>query len=99
VVLSQDRILELRHELAPDLVTEDAQRETSKPPEEAASMPAPRLPSMKEAERNHVLAALKLSSGVIEGPHGAARILNLHPNTLRHRMAKLGIKRSDHHLS
>jgi hypothetical protein len=30
---------------------------------------------------------------------GAARILNLHPNTLRHRMSKLGIKRSAHRQS
>jgi formate hydrogenlyase transcriptional activator len=101
VVLSQDRILELQHELAPALVAEEAHRRASKPPEEpqAASVAASRLPSMKEAERNHILAALKLTSGVIEGPNGAATILNLHPNTLRHRMVKLGIKRSDHHPS
>jgi formate hydrogenlyase transcriptional activator len=96
VVLSQDRILELQHELASDIVTADAHKKTSKPLEEATSVPASKLPSMKEVERTHVLAALKLTSGVIEGPNGAARILNLHPNTLRHRMAKLGIKRSDH---
>ena len=62
-----------------------------------ASDAAPKLPSLQEVERKHILAALKLTSGVIEGPNGAAKILNLHPNTLRHRMGKFGIKRSDHH--
>jgi len=37
---------------------------------------------------------LQETRGVIEGPRGAARILNLHPNTLRSRMKKLGIERS-----
>jgi formate hydrogenlyase transcriptional activator len=54
---------------------------------------------LEEVERGHILAALNHTSGVIEGPKGAARILNLHPNTLRHRMEKLGIKRSRHHMS
>jgi transcriptional regulator with GAF, ATPase, and Fis domain len=54
---------------------------------------------MKEIERNHIIAALKMTSGVIEGSNGAAKILHLHPNTLRNRMAKLGIKRSDLQLS
>jgi transcriptional regulator with GAF, ATPase, and Fis domain len=31
---------------------------------------------------------------VIEGANGAARILDLHPNTLRSRMKKLGLDRS-----
>jgi formate hydrogenlyase transcriptional activator len=31
---------------------------------------------------------------VIEGPKGAAQVLKLHPNTLRSRMDKLGIKRA-----
>ena len=32
-------------------------------------------------------------------PRGAAKILGLHPNTLRHRMRKLGIKRTAYHPS
>jgi formate hydrogenlyase transcriptional activator len=47
---------------------------------------------MEEAERRHILAALERTGGVIHGPRGAARILDLHPNTLRSRMEKLGIK-------
>jgi formate hydrogenlyase transcriptional activator len=48
---------------------------------------------------SHILAALQRAEGVVDGPKGAARILNLHPNTLRHRMSKLGIKRSAHRQS
>lgn len=57
------------------------------------------FPSLEEMERNHVLAALDRSAGVIDGPKGAARILNLHPNTLRSRMSKLGIVRKRHDMS
>jgi formate hydrogenlyase transcriptional activator len=57
--------------------------------------PKPLL-TLDEVERNHILAALQHAGGVVDGPKGAARILNLHPNTLRHRMDKLGIKGSRH---
>ena len=57
------------------------------------------FPSLEQMERNHILAALKRSAGVIDGPRGAARILNLHPNTLRSRMSKLGIDRRRHDIS
>ena len=50
--------------------------------------------TLEELERDHILAALKQTGGVVEGPKGAAGMLNLHPNTLRHRMDKLGIPRS-----
>lgn len=50
--------------------------------------------SLEEIERRHILAVLGRTSGVIEGKNGAALILNLHPNTLRSRMKKLGIHRS-----
>jgi transcriptional regulator with GAF, ATPase, and Fis domain len=46
---------------------------------------------MRDAERQHIEAVLKHTNGVIEGPQGAARILNLNPNTLRSRMRKLGV--------
>ena len=40
------------------------------------------------------MKVLKQTDGVIDGPRGAAKILNLHPNTLRSRMKKLGISRN-----
>jgi len=98
VVLSRGRVLELQHELAPYPSPEGVHRKDRQSSEEAQASisAASKLPTMIEVERSHILAALKLTSGVIEGPNGAARILNLHPNTLRYRMRKLGIKRSHH---
>jgi formate hydrogenlyase transcriptional activator len=54
--------------------------------------------TLEAVERRHILAVLKQTGGVIEGPKGAARLLNLHPNTLRSRMKKLGIKRATHEI-
>jgi transcriptional regulator with GAF, ATPase, and Fis domain len=51
------------------------------------------LPSLEEVERNHILTVLERTSWVIEGSKGAAAILKLHPNTLRSRLGRLGIKR------
>jgi formate hydrogenlyase transcriptional activator len=49
--------------------------------------------ALEDMERTHILAALGRCHGVIDGPKGAARILKLHPNTLRSRIEKLGIRR------
>jgi formate hydrogenlyase transcriptional activator len=57
------------------------------------------LATLEEVERSHILAALQQADGVVDGLKGAAKILNIHPNTLRHRMSKLGIKRSGHRQS
>jgi formate hydrogenlyase transcriptional activator len=57
------------------------------------------FPSLEEIERTHILAALKRAKGIIEGPNGAAKMLNLHPNTLRGRLLKLGIDRKRHQVS
>ena len=57
------------------------------------------LKTLQEVEQAHILAALQQTHGVIEGSNGAAKALGLHPNTLRHRMEKLGIKRSAHRIS
>jgi predicted ATPase/GAF domain-containing protein len=57
------------------------------------------LSTLEEVERNHIITALRQTRGVIEGPKGAAKILKLHPNTLRSRMQKLGIERRRHEMS
>jgi transcriptional regulator with GAF, ATPase, and Fis domain len=49
------------------------------------------------AERRHIETVLTQTGGVIEGPAGEAKILNLHPNTLRSRMKKLGVQRPATH--
>jgi formate hydrogenlyase transcriptional activator len=48
---------------------------------------------LEQVERAEITAALQRSGGVIEGPRGAAGLLRLHPNTLRSRMERLGIRR------
>src|SRR5712691_6092870 len=55
--------------------------------------------TLEEVAKRHILAVLQQTAGVIDGPKGAAKLLNLHPNTLRSRMKKLGIRRSDHEIS
>ncbi len=45
-------------------------------------------------ERGHIVRVLRDTGWKIEGQKGAAKILNLHPSTLRSRIKKLGIKRS-----
>ena len=49
--------------------------------------------SLKDAERTHVEEALRSANWVIEGHHGAARLLNVNPSTLRSLMKRLGIRR------
>ena len=44
-----------------------------------------------EVLRSHILHALKAANGVIHGPNGAAKILEINPSTLRSRMEKMGI--------
>src|SRR4029077_9349082 len=69
VVLTQGTVLELQHELAPDLVVGVPRKQDEASEEsQTARGSASKLPSLKEVERNHILAALKLTSGVIEGP-------------------------------
>jgi len=51
---------------------------------------------LADAERQHILAVLKRTGWVVEGPKGAAKILDLHPNTLRGRLKRLGIDRIRH---
>jgi len=50
---------------------------------------------MVDVEREHVLAVLRRAGWKIEGPAGAAEALGMHPNTLRSRMKRLGIRRGD----
>ncbi len=52
--------------------------------------------SLVSVERDHILSVLRQTNWVIEGAHGAAKLLGLHPNTLRSRLKKLGITRPSH---
>jgi transcriptional regulator with GAF, ATPase, and Fis domain len=50
---------------------------------------------LEAVERRHILTALERCRWRIGGERGAGAALGLHPNTLRYRMKKLGIDRSD----
>ena len=48
--------------------------------------------SLKDVQRQHILRVLDRTGWVISGPGGAGTILNVHPNTLRSLMGRLGIR-------
>jgi formate hydrogenlyase transcriptional activator len=99
VVVSTDPTLRLDRDLTPVAASAKDREapETDAPDRRQADLESPKLLlTLDEVDRNHILAALQHTGGVVDGPKGAARILNLHPNTLRHRMDKLGIKGSRH---
>jgi formate hydrogenlyase transcriptional activator len=51
------------------------------------------ISTLEEAERQHILRALKQSRWRIAGPKGAAMVLGMKRTTLQARMRKLGIRR------
>jgi formate hydrogenlyase transcriptional activator len=99
VVLSTGRVLALDPDLLPMPEPVGHSRPTGrKEPKQGtgsnASIPSTSTAaSLQEVERQHILSVLARTRGVIEGKDGAARVLDLHPNTLRSRMKKLGIDR------
>ncbi len=50
--------------------------------------------SLDSVAKEHILNVLDQTRWVIEGPNGAAQLLNLKPSTLRYRMQKLGIDKN-----
>ena len=49
--------------------------------------------TLDDAQRAHILDALRATNWVVAGPHGAATRLGMKRTTLLCRMAKLGIVR------
>jgi len=52
--------------------------------------------TLEDAERDHILKALREARGLISGPQGAAARLGLKRTTLNSKMRKLGISRKDY---
>ena len=48
---------------------------------------------LRDVEKRHIASVLEETGWRIEGPKGAAVILDINPSTLRTRMRKLGIKK------
>jgi formate hydrogenlyase transcriptional activator len=100
LILCRGPILELDPDLisvSPTEALRVAAGEVGKGPQ--PSEPPSAFKTLEEVERTHISNVLQQTRGVIEGANGAARTLGMHPNTLRHRMEKLGIKRSAHRAS
>jgi len=76
----------------PAAIRPDSGTPSGRPTKEVPSPPRP----LEEVEKDHIIAALEHTVGIIDGPKGAAKILELHPSTLRARMKKLGIERLPH---
>jgi formate hydrogenlyase transcriptional activator len=90
VVLAQSPVLKLGADMLPVSSAENerlADLGSATGPQAAQS-------TLEDVEKRHILGVLERTSWVIEGERGAAKVLDLHPNTLRSRMKKLGIERS-----
>jgi formate hydrogenlyase transcriptional activator len=98
VVLSQGPILRLGRDLlpfaneGPEPAHEVGDGTSSDKPKSEGDLNAHL--SLQQVEKRHILEVLAKTEWVIEGPRGAAKLLDLHPNTLRSRMKRLGIGRS-----
>jgi len=87
VVLSKGSILKLGVDLLPTEAPD-----TSVQPE--LIVETNNIDSLEEVQRQHILRVLARTGWVISGPRGAGAILDLHPNTLRSLMDRLGIRRA-----
>jgi formate hydrogenlyase transcriptional activator len=103
-ILAERDALVVDWDLGPAVIRAPSQAQASQ-----SSAPQPHAPShangaapggdtlaLEAIERNHFIAVLKKTRGVIEGPRGAASLLNLKPSTARFRIKKLGIEKSDY---
>ena len=89
IIVSQGPLLEFGgFAAAPVLATAPGSRAAA-----AAADTAP-LKTLKEQERDHILAALTRTGGRVSGSQGAALLLDINPKTLEARMKKLGIRRT-----
>jgi formate hydrogenlyase transcriptional activator len=99
LILSHRPILELDSDL---IGVSTSERPGDTLPEVQVTLPGgpdPAYKTLEEVERAYIASVLEHAHGVIEGANGAAKTLGMHPNTLRHRIQKLGINRDAHRIS
>lgn len=75
-----------------ELPEEALQDSTSIPVAAPDTVSGEELIPLSEVEARYIRRVLRATRGRIAGPRGAAKILGLHPSTLRSRMLKLGIQ-------
>jgi transcriptional regulator with GAF, ATPase, and Fis domain len=94
-ILGEGRRLEIAAALGtlPLSHAEGRSRASSPPAQSSAIAEPPTTPafSLDAAARQQIERALEATRGRIEGPYGAARLLEINPHTLRARMRKLGV--------
>ena len=87
-------IRELAHVLERSIIcaTDSVLRELELP----RSMKSPQIasdPAIKTMERDHIKKVMIQTNWIIEGPRGAAKVLDMSPSTLRYRLKKFGLKK------
>jgi transcriptional regulator with GAF, ATPase, and Fis domain len=87
VLVGQGRALNVAAALGQSVLTTNSVQ--ARVTEESASPAA--IAPLDDVIRRHIEAALRSTHGRVEGPHGAARLLEINPHTLRARMRKLEI--------
>jgi transcriptional regulator with GAF, ATPase, and Fis domain len=86
VLVGQGRTLDVATALGQTPRASDAQ-----PIRAGVPLPSRSVEPLDVVIRRHIETALNETRGRVEGPHGAARLLNINPHTLRARMRKLKI--------
>jgi PAS domain S-box-containing protein len=81
IILSNNNILKLQDRLTNKNSTNSENSDSS-------------LKTFSDMEKDHIIKVLEHTDWRVSGEQGAATILEMHPNTLRSRMSKLGIRRS-----
>jgi formate hydrogenlyase transcriptional activator len=90
VVLSRGSVLRLGADLLP-VEESHSNIEPEATPEPTST------DSLENVQRQHILRVLERTRGLVSGPNGAGAVLNLHPNTLRSLMDRLGIRHAARH--
>jgi formate hydrogenlyase transcriptional activator len=103
LVLSTGGLLEIGRDFLPPVPAMDASPVTTANHQNALDAQPPQpvaaSSSLEDVERAYITATLAKTGWVVEGPRGAAKILDMHPNTLRSRMKKLGVERGRYEIS
>ena len=86
-ILGDGKRLEVAKSLGSTIIGPEAEK--SPPPGDAPGKTTPK--TLDQAMRAHIEQALVKCHGKIEGPDGAAELLDINPHTLRARMRKLNI--------
>ena len=93
VLVGQGRELNVRAALGQGHAQASRTVPTTPAPPIDAGRSASTIEPLEVVMRRHIEAALRVTYGRVEGPHGAARLLEINPHTLRARMRKLKIDR------